>query len=167
MDVIMLMAATVDGRIARDSSELVDWTGKADKKYFVQVTRKAGVMIMGSRTFDTIGRPLPDRKNIVMTRNKSRKSDADNLIFTDQAPAEILAGLEREGYTEVTLIGGAGINTLFARENLITHIHLTLVPTLFGSGLPLLNHEMSRDLSLLEYREIDNGHLLLIYKVIQ
>lgn len=167
MDVIMLMAATVDGKIARDSSELVDWTGKADKKYFVQVTRRAGAMIMGSKTFDTIGRALPDRKNIVMTRNKNRKSDADNLIFTDQPPAEILAGLEREGYTEVTLIGGAGVNTLFARENLITHIHLTIVPILFGSGLSLFSHEMARDLMLEEYRDIGNGHLLLVYKVIR
>ena len=82
MEVILVMAMTLDGKIARDSLEPVDWTGKADKQYFVQVTRKAGVVIMGSRTFDTIGKPLPGRKNIVMTRNKDRKSQAKNLVFT-------------------------------------------------------------------------------------
>jgi dihydrofolate reductase len=167
MDVIMLMAATADGKIARDATELVDWTGKADKQYFVEVTRRAGVMIMGSKTFDTIGKALPGRKNIVMTRDKTRKSNSENLIFTDQAPADILAGLEAEGYKEVALIGGAGINSLFARENLITHIHLTLVPTLFGTGLSLFNNEMARELELLEYREISPGHLLLIYRVVR
>ena len=166
MDVIMLMAATVDGKIARDDSELVDWTGKADKQYFVRVTREAGVMIMGSKTFDTIGRALPDRKNIVITRDKTRKSLADNLVFTDQAPVDILAGLEAEGHTQVALIGGAAVNSLFAAENLITHIHLTLVPKVFGAGLSLFNCGMDRELELQEFREIDNGHLLLIYKVI-
>jgi len=165
MDVIMLMAATVDGKIARDESELVDWTGKADKQYFVKVTREAGAMIMGSKTYDTIGRALPDRKNIVMTRDKTRKSNGDNLVFTDQAPAGILAGLEAEGYTRVALIGGAAVNSLFAKENLITHIHLTLVPRIFGAGLSLFNLEMDRELELLGSREIADGHLLLIYKV--
>jgi len=165
MDVIMLMAATVDGKIARNSSELVDWTGKADKQYFVEVTRKAGVMIMGSKTFDTIGRALPDRKNIVMTRDNTRKSHEHNLVFTDQAPAEILAGLEAEGYTQVALIGGAAVNSLFARANLVTHIHLTLVPRIFGAGLSLFNREMDRALTLVDTRKMHNGHLLLIYKV--
>ena len=166
MDVILLMAATLDGKIARDSDQLVDWTGKADKKYFVEVTKQAGVMIMGSKTYDTIGRPLPNRKNIVMTRDKTRKSQDKNLIFTDQSPGQILKDLEDEGFTRVTLIGGAMVNSLFARENLITQIHLTLVPVLFGTGLSLFTHELSMDLEFMESREIDTGHLLLIYKVV-
>ena len=115
----------------------MDWTGKPDKKYFVQLTKKAGVMIMGSKTYDTIGKPLPDRLNIVMTRDKSRQSDQDNLIFTDLSPAKILEDLELKGYTSVALIGGAEVNTSFARDNLITQVHLTLVPRLFGSGLSI------------------------------
>ncbi len=62
MEVILLMAMTLDGKIARTRSELVNWTGKKDKQYFVKVTRNAGVVIMGSKTFDTIGYPLPGRK---------------------------------------------------------------------------------------------------------
>ncbi len=50
MEVILLMAMTLDGKIARTHSELVDWTGKKDKQYFVTVTRDAGVVIMGSKT---------------------------------------------------------------------------------------------------------------------
>ena len=165
MDVILLMATTLDGMIARDSDQLVDWTGKADKKYFVQVTRAAGAMIMGSKTYDTIGFPLPGRLNIVMTRNKERVSNDENLIYTDGAPAEILKGLEQKGYEQVTLIGGAMVNSLFAKENLITEVHLTLVPKLFGTGLSLFSHELDMTLDLREYRELDKGHLLMIYDV--
>jgi len=168
MEVILLMASTVDGKIARDSSQLVDWTGKADKKYFVEQTKKAGVMIMGSKTYDTIGKPLPSRLNIVMTRDKTRQSDQDNLTFTDLPPTKILEDLELRGYDSAVLIGGATVNALFARENLITQVHLTLVPRLFGSGLPLFAPPLDLDLGLMfeSSQDIGDGHLLLIYRVV-
>jgi dihydrofolate reductase len=166
MEVILLMSMTLDGKIARDSLQLVDWTGKADKQYFVQVTREAGVVIMGSKTFDTIGTPLPGRKNIVMTRNPDRTSQEENLIFTDQSPGQILKGLKEEGFERVILIGGAIINSLFAGEGLITQIHVTLVPALFGRGLSLFRDPLDLALELVENREIEKGHLLLVYRVL-
>lgn len=167
MEVILLMASTVDGKIARDSSQFVNWTGKADKKYFVEQTQKAGVMIMGSKTYDTIGKPLPGRLNIVMTRDKSRQSDQDNLVFTDLSPARILEDLELEGYTSAVLVGGATVNSLFARDNLITQVHLTIVPRLFGSGLSIFAPPLDLDLGLtLESSQVfGQGHILLIYRV--
>ncbi len=161
----MLMAMTLDGKIARGSTELVNWTGKADKHYFVRITREAGVVIMGSRTFDTIGRPLPGRKNIVMTRNRERISQTDNLIFTAQSPPEILRELQGQGFKTAALIGGEVVNTLFAREKLITQVHLTLVPMIFGQGLSLFNEPLDLNLEFMESREIDKGHLLLTYRV--
>jgi len=166
MEVILLMAMTLDGKIAKDSLQLVDWTGKADKQYFVRVTREAGVVIMGSKTFDTIGKPLPGRKNIVMTRNPDRTSQEENLIFTDQMPGQIIKGLKEEGFERVTLIGGSIVNTLFARDKLITQIHVTLVPALFGKGLSLFRDPLDVSLELVENREIEKGHLLLVYRVL-
>ena len=165
MEVILLMAMTLDGKIARTRSELVNWTGKKDKQYFVKITRDAGVVIMGSKTFDTIGHPLPGRKNIVMTRDKTRKSDDPSLVFTGQAPEQILADLRRQGFDRAALIGGSVINSLFARENLITQIHLTLVPKVFGQGLSLFNVPLDLAFEFDTCKEIDKGHLLLIYKV--
>jgi dihydrofolate reductase len=159
------MAVTADGKIARNSMELIDWTGRADKQYFVQVTRKAGVMIMGSKTFDTIGRVLPGRRNIVMTRNKSRTSQDKDLIFTDQTPGQILKGLETQGFKTATLIGGSVVNTLFIKEGLIDEIHVTLVPRIFGRGLSLFHESLDIDLELLESKPLDHGSTLLRYRV--
>ncbi len=167
MDVILLMAMTLDGKIARDSAQPVDWSGQEDKDYFVKITKEAGVMVMGSKTFDTIGKPLPLRKNIVMTRNKERQSQDDNLIFTDQSPKKILQKLSDEGYGKVTLIGGAVINSLFAKENLITEIHVTIVPILFGEGLSLFDKTMESRLELMENIVINRNHLLLKYRVLK
>ena len=166
MDVILLMASTLDGKIARDASQFVDWTGKADKKYFVEITKKSGVMIMGSTTYDTIGKPLPGRLSIVMTRDKTRISDQENLIFTDETPEEILNGLEHKGYDSVALVGGATINSLFARANLITEVHLTLVPVVFGTGLSLFDRSLDMTLAFESSKDLGNGHLLLVYRVV-
>ncbi len=165
MKVILLMAVTADGMIARNSMQLVDWTGKEDKKYFVRITRKAGAMIMGSKTFDTIGKVLPGRKNIVMTRDKTRISRDDDLMFTSQAPGEILKDLQSRGIESVVLIGGAIVNTLFIKENLITEVHITIVPRFFGKGLPLFNESLDTRLELVDIGKIDQGYILLKYLV--
>ena len=165
MKVILLMALTADGLIARGSMELVDWTGKADKKYFVHITRKAGVMIMGSKTFDTIGKVLPGRKNIVMTRDKTRISQDRDLIFTSQTPGQIVNDLKVQGFESIALIGGSVINTLFIKENLIDEIHVTIVPRLFGNGLSLFNESLDIRLELLDVMGIEKGHVLLRYAV--
>ncbi|WP_300465130.1 dihydrofolate reductase family protein [Desulfobacula sp.] len=165
MKVILLMAVTADGMIARNSMQLIDWTGKADKQYFVQITREAGAMIMGSKTFDTIGTVLPGRKNIVMTRDKKRKSQDKDLIFTDQAPGQILSDLAAQGFSCVTLIGGSMVNTLFLKANLIDELHITMVPRLFGRGLSLFSDSLDTHLELMAVKEIGEGHVLLIYRL--
>ncbi len=142
MKLTMLMAMTLDGKIGKNPDHFPDWTGKADKKLFVELTRKAGVVIMGSKTFDTIGIPLPGRKNIILTRDKSRKSEWDNLLFTDASPKEIVANLEKEGFSEAILAGGAKINSLFAEENLIDEIIVTISPKIFGTGMSLFSSEI-------------------------
>ena len=165
MKLILVMAATADGMIARDSRELIDWTGKADKAYFVSQTKKAGVMIMGSTTFDTIGRALPGRKSIVMTRDKTRKSDSPDLVFTDAGPEEILEDLESQGYDTAALIGGSLINGIFMEKDLIDEVHLTMVPRFFGKGLPLFGRPVDAGLSLKEVRQMPDGGVILIYQV--
>ena len=167
MKVILVMAMTLDGKIARHSLEAVDWTGKADKKIFVDITRKTGVMIMGSKTFDTIGRVLPNRKNVVMTRDHRRMSQNENLLFTDRSPEEVLKTLEDEGFESATLIGGTTINGLFAEKGLIDEVYLTIVPKLFGKGLSLFSVNLDLDLKLLEMTRIDADSILIRYSVLK
>ncbi len=163
--VILLMAVTADGLIARDANHAVDWTGKEDKKYFVHITKKAGVMIMGSKTFDMIGSALPERKNIVMTRDKTKKSHNKDLIFTDAPPDLILEELDSQGFQSAVLIGGSIVNTLFLQKNLIDEIHVTIVPRLFGQGLSLFDKSFDTRLELINIEDLANGHVLLKYQV--
>jgi dihydrofolate reductase len=167
MKVTVLMAMTLDGKIGRSPDHFPDWTGTADKKLFVDLSKRAGVVIMGSKTYDTIGRPLPERKNIVMTRDVSRTSPWDNLIFTQASPREILSQLEGEGYSEVILAGGALVNSLFAEAGLIDEIVVTISPKIFGYGISLFTEEVSMDLFLKGVRQIDENLVCLTYGVLE
>jgi dihydrofolate reductase len=165
MKVILLMAVTADGMIARNSMQTIDWTGKGDKKYFIHITRQAGAMIMGSKTFDTIGKVLQGRKNIVLTRDKTRTSQDRDLIFTCQTPDQILNDLQDQGFESVALIGGSIVNALFMKENLVDEIHMTIVPRLFGKGLSLFSESLDTQLALIDIQKIDLDHVLLRYSI--
>ncbi len=165
MKLILVMAMSADGCIARNTDHAADWTGREDKKYFADITRMAGVVIMGSRTFDTLDSPLPDRLNLVMTRNRERKSNFPNLVFTDESPEQILHGLEQKGFPFAVLMGGANLNTVFMKKNLISEVHLTLVPRFFGTGLGLFDSPLNNKLELQNIEQFSSGQLLMIFRV--
>ena len=165
MKVILLMAITLDGKTGKDAEHFVDWTEHEDKKFFVKITKRAGVIIMGSKTFDTIGKPLPGRKNIILTRNRQRKSQWDNLVFSDQAPGELLKSLEKEGFSEAVLAGGPTINTLFAREKLIDEVIVTVSPLIFGYGTSLFSEEISMELELKDVHQRGKDLIAITYRV--
>jgi dihydrofolate reductase len=165
MHVTLMVAITADGMIGRDSAHYPDWTGKADKKLYVEVTRKAGVMIMGSKTFDIIGRVLPGRKTVVMTRNPERRSDRDDLVFTPDAPEKVLADLAEQGYTEAVVAGGAQINHLFADKGLIDELILTISPHAFGTGLSIFSDSVDLKLALKKFWQLDENTLCVRYTV--
>lgn len=167
MKVTLLMALTLDGKIAEDSDHFPDWTEKADKKLFVDLTKRAGCLIMGSKTYDTIGRPLPGRKNIILTRDKTRTSDNEDLIFTDKNPRELLDWLSSQGFEEVILAGGTTINTLFAKENLIDEIVVTISPLIFGSGLSLFDESIQMKLELKSLEKLGENSLVVVYSVLK
>jgi len=167
MRVIMIMAVTVDGKIGLDEHHFPDWTGTEDKRMFKQLTTRAGALIMGSKTFDTIGRPLPGRKNIVLTRNRSRRSEWENLVFTAGEPADILSDLEREGFSEVVLAGGARVNYLFARHRLIDEIIVTFAPKIFGSGISLFSDPVNMELKLEEFKGLGRDLICARYRVVK
>ena len=101
------------------------WHISADLKYFKQVTMGAPV-IMGRKTYEAIGRALPGRANIVVTRNERfSPPDADAVHDVAAALRKARAIAEIEGGDEVFVIGGAQIYAQAMGE--ADRIYLTLV----------------------------------------
>lgn len=166
MKLIMLMAMTADGRIAKARDELVNWTSREDKKYFIELTKKHKAIIMGRSTYDTIGKPLPGRLNVVLTRDK-RKDVPGSLVHISGTPQDVIAFLKREGYASAVLAGGASVNGQFIERGLVDEIHLTVEPILFGTGINIIEGvDVDVHLELLKAEQLNSaGAMLLVYKV--
>lgn len=164
MRVFIIAALTADGFIGRDSGHTADWTGKEDKKVFTRLTKEAGTIVMGSRTFATIGRALPERRNIVYTSHPEHIT-ADGVETTGEPAKDLLARLEKEGVQTVAICGGATIYDLFMRENLVDELYLTYIPILFGQGVGLFSGDLNSQLSLNKITELSDGCVLAHYIV--
>ena len=120
----MIWAMSENRVIGRDNK--MPWHLSADLKYFKAVTLGKPV-IMGRRTFQSIGRPLPGRTNIIITRQ--RDYQAGGAIIVNDVEAAIAEGkraAEVTGVDEVMVIGGAEIYALMldrARRLYITEIN--------------------------------------------
>ncbi|MCW7754483.1 dihydrofolate reductase family protein [Desulfobotulus sp. H1] len=164
--VILVMARTLDGRTARGPGDPLGWTERADKVHFADFTRRVGVVIMGAKTFDAMGAPLPGRKNIVFTRSpEKRAGNSPNLVFTSGPVEKVLANLADQGYREAALIGGSELNAVFARKGCIDEMMVTVSPLFFGEGPGLFAETVSMDLQLAGVKLLGENSLLLHYRV--
>ncbi|TQV70853.1 dihydrofolate reductase [Denitrobaculum tricleocarpae] len=106
----MIWAMSENRVIGRDNA--LPWRLSADLKYFKAVTMGKPV-IMGRRTFESIGRPLPGRTNIIVTRQPDYR--AEGIVVVNDVDAAIAEGrlaAEATGADEIMVIGGAEIYAL-------------------------------------------------------
>ncbi len=172
MNVFIIAATSIDGFIAEktDQSSL-SWTSKEDRRFFVQRTKQARVMIFGSTTFKTMGRALPGRLNIVYTKNPeqfadfTKEYDASELRITQEDPAALMKQLAQEGFTEVAICGGASVYSMFMRAGVVNKLYITLEPVLFGQGVKIFQEGISAKLKLVEQTKLSDQTLLLEYNV--
>jgi dihydrofolate reductase len=160
--VFLIAAVSADGFIARAHNELADWTSKEDKKVFVELTKRAGVIVMGSTTFRTIGRALPGRRNIVYTRGTI---DVEGIETTQETPQELIKRLESEGHTEVAVCGGSAIYDMFLQAGVVDELYLTVEPFLFGEGITLARSSLRAPLKLVERKPLSDDVTLVHYEV--
>lgn len=167
MEVFAIAAVSANGRISeKDGQVSLDWTSKEDLKFFVQKTKDAGVLIMGRKTFETIGKPLAGRLNVVMTRSAAEQQAIEGkLEWTSQAPEVILENLKTRGYKKVAIAGGGEIYSMFLRAGLVTDLYLTIEPVLFGEGTPFATGFGRINLELVDTKMMGAQAVLLHYKV--
>ena len=111
----MIFACDEKGAIGRDGE--LPWRQSTDLQHFKRLTLNKTV-VMGRKTWESIGRPLPNRRNIVMTRR-----GVEDQVETMSAE-EVLVLSEHE---EVVIIGGGEIYDLFLEH--AKEIHRTVIHT--------------------------------------
>lgn len=105
MQVAMIVACDRNHAIGKDNA--MPWHLPADLQYFKRITLGKPI-IMGRKTFESIGRPLPGRLNIVISRNPGWPAPEGVRGVTSIADALALARAQAES-DEVMIIGGEQI----------------------------------------------------------
>ncbi|MGD8726076.1 MAG: dihydrofolate reductase [Gemmatimonadales bacterium] len=116
--ILSLIAAMAENRAIGLGGDL-PWRLPNDMRRFKTLTT-GHTVIMGRKTFDTLRRPLPERRNIIITRNASLEMPGAEVYVSLQAAVATAAHEE-----EVFVAGGAQIYTLALPH--ADRIYLTLV----------------------------------------
>ena len=116
----LIAAVARNGAIGKNNGLL--WHEPEDQKHFRRVTM-GGPVIMGRKTWDSLPvrfRPLPGRRNLVITRNADWRAQGAEAVGSIDAALALLAGAEK-----ASIIGGAAIYALalpYADELVLTEI---------------------------------------------
>ena len=120
----LIVAVSENGVIGKNK-DLV-WHLPNDVKFFKETTMGHHV-IMGRKNFESIPhkyRPLPDRTNIVITRQSGYKAEGCIVVNSVETALEIA---KNNGDIEPFIIGGGQIYRIALEENLVDKIYLTKV----------------------------------------
>lgn len=111
----MIVAHDLNRAIGRGNT--LPWHIKEDSRYFSKIT-KGSTVVMGEKTYRSIGKPLPYRVNIVLSRNKDLKIEGVTVVNN------IEWILQLSETTEVFVIGGEQIYKTFLPHAQILYITL-------------------------------------------
>ena len=136
MRLTAVVAASDNDVIGRDNA--LPWHLPADLAYFKRVTM-GKPMLMGRKTYESIGRPLPGRRSLVLSRGEFTAPGVETVRSVEEA-CERVAGSH-----ELMVIGGAEVFHLSMKY--LDHIHLTRVHAVVDGDvfLPALTPEEWRE----------------------
>jgi dihydrofolate reductase len=147
MKIVLVAAIGENNVIGRDGQ--LPWRLKSDLAHFRRVTINRPV-VMGRKTYESIGKPLKDRTNIVLTRDLRLVVPGGVLAASlDAALGFAREDAGRRGVDEIMVIGGSGVfaATMPRATRLeITHVHASPDgDVLFPAIDPAIWKEVSRD----------------------
>ena len=131
MTILSMIVATADNNVIGKDNNM-PWHLPADLAYFKKVTLGKPI-IMGRKTYESIGRPLPGRRNIVISRDENytpqgKGAEAVDVVTSVEDALALVTNADT-AIPEVMVIGGGAIyqHCLASADKLyITHINATI-----------------------------------------
>ena len=107
LPLVLVVAVAENGVIGRDQQ--LPWRIPGDMKHFKAVTM-GKPMVMGRKNYDSIGRPLPGRTSIVLTRNTNWRAEGVLVAHSlDEALKLANEDARKTGAKEIAVIGGTAL----------------------------------------------------------
>jgi len=135
MTITMIVAMSKNRVIGQDNK--LPWSLPSDLQYFKNTT-SYGAVIMGRKTFESIGRPLPNRCNIVISKHPVPPALADKVIWVNSIE-QAVAAARASGRLDTFVIGGAEIYVQFlpiAHKAIIVEVDATVVGDAYFPEMP-------------------------------
>lgn len=139
----IVVAISENNAIGKDNQLL--WHLPADLKHFKNITT-GHTIIMGRKTYDSIGKPLPNRRNIIITRQKDLNLEGVEVVNSLEEALSLSKDEE-----EVFIIGGAEI---YKQSVAVSHrIYLTRVHQEFEADafFPELDNESWKEVEKVDH----------------
>ncbi len=140
---ISIIVAMGENRVIGVDNDL-PWRISEDLKYFKKTTLGKPI-IMGRKTYDSIGKPLPGRQNIVITRNNDWSAEGVDVV------ASIDEAIAKAGDAEEVMITGGG-QIYAAAMNQTDRLYITEV------GLAPTGHAYFPEVNSSEWKEVSREH---------
>jgi len=141
----LIVAVAENGVIGKNNA--LPWRLPEDLRHFKRVTLGKPV-IMGRKTFESIGKPLPGRTNIVITRNAAYQAAGVSVVLSLAAALALAQAVAaQDGAEEVMVIGGAEIYRAAlpqADQLYLTEVHASVAG---DAVLPDVNWNQWREVS--------------------
>lgn len=152
---INLIVAKSSNNVIGNNNELL-WKIPNDLKYFKKVTTNS-VVIMGRKTFESIGKILPNRLNVIISKQsgdlKEIYKGCKNCLFFDNFNDIFLFINNQDFYKNIFVIGGGEIYKYFIENNLINKYYITEIKQEFEGD----TYFPDVDLSNYKKETVDSG----------
>lgn len=152
---INLIVAKSSNNVIGNNNELL-WKIPNDLKYFKKVTTNS-VVIMGRKTFESIGKILPNRLNVIISKQsgdlKEIYKGCKNCLFFDNFNDMFLFINDQDFYKNIFVIGGGEIYKYFIENNLINKYYITEIKQEFEGD----TYFPDVDLSNYKKETVDSG----------
>ncbi|MDY6942861.1 MAG: dihydrofolate reductase [Pseudomonadota bacterium] len=161
MHVALVVAMDRQRGIGREGA--LPWHLPADLAYFKRVTMGKPI-IMGRRTYESIGRPLPGRLNVVLTRNPAYTAPGCEVVATPEAA---LACAAQSGTEEAMVIGGAAVYQAFLGR--ADRLYVTEVATevVADTRFPAIDREQWQEIQRTDRAADDRNPFALSFVVFE
>ncbi|MEQ3501044.1 dihydrofolate reductase [Tenacibaculum sp. SSH1-16] len=143
---ITLIAAIAKNNALGKDNDLI-WHLPADLKRFKKVTTGHPIL-MGRNTFESIGKPLPNRTSIIITRNNNYFVDGCLMANSIEHAIELTEG------KDAFIIGGAQIYKDALEQNLVDRLDITLIHHEFEADafFPEINMEIWKEVAREDFK---------------
>ena len=155
--IISIIVAISKNQVIGKNNQLI-WNLPKDMKYFMDTTMNTTV-IMGRKNYESIPkkyRPLKNRNNIIITRNKSYKAEGCLVVNSVEESLESLRNVENK---EVFVIGGGEIYKKFLEKGLIDRMYITHIDEQFDGDtfFPEINYDSWQSSEFLNHKKDESN----------